>query len=315
MQVPFRSTRRHPFAVTLLLVLAAPGAASAQPSPAGASPPRVELKVQEIRRSLAVVSGAGGNVAVWHGSDGSVLVDSGFQSSSSQLLETVARIAPGPVRILINTHWHPDHVGGNAALARTGTVIVAHENVRERMTVAQELVEYDMKVPAAPAAALPLVSFADTLALHLQGDRVQVIHVPGAHTDGDAVVWWEAANVVHLGDVYYRAGYPFIDVERGGSLAGAVAAIEGVLSRADAATVVIPGHGALSDREELADYRDMLVAVGRKVRELVEDGKTLEEIVAARPTAEFDARYGKGGTSAERFVEQLHRDLAGRRRR
>ena len=315
MQVPLRPLRCRPLATALLLALATSVAASAQTTTVAPAATRTEIRVQEIGRSLAVISGAGGNVAVWHGADGTVLVDDGLQSSVAPLLEAVARVAPGPVRMVIGTHWHPDHVGGNAALGRTGTVLIAHENVRGRMASSQELVEYDMKVPPAPGIALPVVTFTDTLSIRLNGDRAEAIHVPGAHTDGDVVVWWQQANVVHLGDVYYNAGYPYIDVERGGALAGAVAAIEGVLSRADAGTVVIPGHGPLSNRQELADYRDMLVAVGRKVRELVEDGKSLEEILAARPTAEFDARYGTGGTSAERFVQQLHRDLVDRRRR
>jgi len=151
------------------------------------------------------------------------------------------------------------------------------------------------------------------LSLHMNGDDLQAIHVGNAHTDGDAIVWWDKANAVHLGDLFYAGGYPFIDVGSGGSLAGVVAAIEQVLARADARTVVIPGHGAVSSRTELAAYRDMLVAVGRRVRQLVEDDSSEEQILASRPTAEFDERYGKGAVDPERFVRILYADFSGGR--
>ncbi len=162
------------------------------------------------------------------------------------------------------------------------------------MSEAQHVEAYDLKVPPSPKAALPVVTFADSLSLHLNGDDLEAVHVGNAHTDGDAIVWWDKANAVHLGDLFYAGGYPFIDLGSGGSLAGVVAAIEQVLARADAKTVVIPGHGPVSSRADLAAYRDMLVAVGRRVRQLVEDGTSEEQILASHPTAEFDERYGKG---------------------
>jgi len=180
------------------------------------------------------------------------------------------------------------------------------------MSTRQVVAEYDLEVPAALPAALPTITFADTLSLHLNGERLLLLHVPAAHGDGDVVAWWEEANVVHLGDTYYAGGYPLLDIGRGGSLAGLVAAIETVLSRADADTVVVPGHGPASDRDALAGYRDMLVAIGRRVRTLVEEGRNLDEVLAAKPTAPFDAQYGSGGVSAERFVRSLYDDLARR---
>jgi glyoxylase-like metal-dependent hydrolase (beta-lactamase superfamily II) len=174
------------------------------------------------------------------------------------------------------------------------------------------VVEYGLEVPAAAPAALPMLTFADTLSLHLNGEQLVLLHVPAAHGDGDVIAWWSEANVVHLGDTYYAQGYPLLDVSRGGSLAGMVAAIETALARADGDTLIVPGHGPATDRDALAGYRDMLVAIGRRVRELVEEGRNLDEVLAAQPTASFDAQFGNGGVSPERFVRSLYDDLVRR---
>jgi glyoxylase-like metal-dependent hydrolase (beta-lactamase superfamily II) len=271
------------------------------------------MRAQQVRPGLHVLANPGGNVAVWTGSDGIVVVDDSLAPLTPQLVEAVAKIAPGPVRFVVNTHWHPDHTGGNEALGQAGAVVLSHDNVRTRMSEPQVVQEYDLKVPAAPKSALPIVTFADTVTLHLNGDNLLLVHAETAHTDGDVVVWWEYANVVHVGDLFYNGSYPFIDLGSGGSLAGMVAAIELVLDRADAKTVVIPGHGPVAIRADLAAYRDMLVAVGRRVRELAEAGQSEEEILAASPAAEFDERYGKGSMTADRFVRIVYADLtAGR---
>ena len=275
--------------------------------------PTVAVEVQALRTGLHVLRGAGCNVVVWTGSDGMLVVDSGDAASAPQLLEAIARISSDDLRLVVNTHWHPDHVGGNAALRRAGASAVAHVDTRARMSARQTIAAQDVEVPAAPRDALPVVTFDDTLTLHLNGDRLALLHMPGAHTDGDLIALWQVANVAQVGDVYRADGYPFIDTANGGSLAGLVAAIETVLSRVDARTVIVPGHGPVSNRAELAAYRDMLVAVGRRVRELVDGGASVDEVLAARPTAAFDERYGEAGESAERFVRVLHADLAGRR--
>lgn len=272
-----------------------------------------ELGSQLVAPGIHVVTGSGGNVAVWAGQDGIVLVDGGLESQAPQLLEAVTRIAPGAVRFLVNTHWHPDHTGANELASRAGAVIIAHEATREAMATAQVSEEYSVRIPPSPRAALPVVTLPGDAALHLNGDLLRIAHVATAHTGGDLVLWWQKANVVHLGDVYYNGGYPFVDLAHGGSIAGVVATIEGVLSRADDGTIVIPGHGPIARRTDLAAYRDMLVASGRRVRELVEQGKSLDEVLAARPTAAHDDRYGNGSVSAERFVRILYADLAARR--
>jgi glyoxylase-like metal-dependent hydrolase (beta-lactamase superfamily II) len=290
----------------IVLLLATTASAAETTAPA-------TIEAQALRGGLHVLKGAGANVVAWTGSDGLLVVDTGNVASAPQLFEALAKVSPGPVRLVVNTHWHPDHVGGNAALRRAGAEIIAHDDTRARMTSRQLMSPYEVEVPAAPRDALPIVTFDDTLSLHLNGTRVLLVHVPAAHTDGDLVVWWESANVVHLGDAYYAGEYPAIDVANGGSLAGTVAAIETTLSRTDARTVIVPGHGPVSNRGELMAYRDMLVAVGKRVRELVEQGNSLDEVLAARPTEAFDERYGQAGIGAERFVRLLYADLTARR--
>jgi glyoxylase-like metal-dependent hydrolase (beta-lactamase superfamily II) len=238
-----------------------------------------------------------------------VVIDDSLAPLAPRVVEEISKIAEGPIRFVINTHWHPDHTGGNELLGKSGGVVIAHENVRTRLSEEQFIGLTSMRVPPAAAAALPVVTFDDSVSFYLNGDRLDVVHVSEAHTDGDAILRWQAANTVHTGDVYMSGTYPFIDLDSGGTLAGLVAAIEAILARVDDATVVIPGHGAISNRRELSEYRDMLVTVGRRIREGVENGRNLEEVLASRPTAEFDARYGSGFMTATRFVSILYRDL------
>ena len=289
-------------------VALAAGSAIAQQN--AAPPDGAGISTLRVRPGLSVLAGAGGNIAVWHGADGIVVVDDSLAPLAPKVVEAIARVAEGPVRFVINTHWHPDHTGGNEVLGKAGGIIIAHDKVRTRMTEEQFVEVADMRVPAAPLAALPIVTFDDSVTLYLNGDRLHVVHVIDAHTDSDAVLWWQAANVVHTGDVYVSHAYPLIDHGSGGTLAGLVTAVEAVLARANDATIVIPGHGPVSNRRELAEYRDMLVTVGRRVREAVEQGKSLEEVIASRPTAEYDARYGQGFMKPAMFVGVLYRDLA-----
>jgi glyoxylase-like metal-dependent hydrolase (beta-lactamase superfamily II) len=286
--------------------------ASAHSQPPEASPATVDA--QRLHPGVYLLSGAGGNVVAWSGPEGTVLVDSGDASASVQLHDALEQIAPGSRRrFVVNTHWHPDHTGGNEAAARDGAVLVAHENTRARMAETRHLGETDQVLPAAEPGALPVVTFADTLTVTLDGGRLILLHTPAAHTDGDVIAWWPEANVAHLGDLFYAGGYPFIDTTHGGSLAGIVAAIEAVLARADESTVIVPGHGPVGTRADLVIYRDMLVAVGTRVRELVEKGASLAETIEAKPSADWDARFGAGGVGPERFVRVLYADLGIRR--
>ena len=295
------------FVLGLIGMLAA-GAAPAQQSALPVDTNAV-ITAQQLRPGLSVLIGGGGNIGVWHGPDGIVVVDDSLAPLAPKVVEAIGRIAQGPVRFVINTHWHPDHTGGNEVLGKSGGIIVAHDNVRTRLGEEQFIEMMNLRLPAAPAGALPVVTFDDSLSLHLNGDRLDVVHLSDAHTDGDAVLWWQNANIVHAGDVYLSGSYPFVDLASGGSLAGLVAALEALLARANDATVIIPGHGPISNRRELAEHRDMLVTVGRRIRESIEAGRSLDEVIASRPTAEFDARYGQGFMTPAMLVGILYRDL------
>jgi glyoxylase-like metal-dependent hydrolase (beta-lactamase superfamily II) len=293
--------------LAVLLGTACCGGALAQQA-APAPPPPAPLQVQQVRPGLSVVSGAGGNVIVWSGPDGTVLVDTGLENRATELLETVARIAPGELRFVINTHGHVDHTGGNEAAVGRGAVLVGHERLRER---SGRDVARVAEPGSAAAVALPVMTTTDRLALHLNGDRLDVLPAASAHTGADLAVRWATANVVALGDVYWNGQYPFVDVAAGGSVAGLVAAVEAALARSNASTVIVPGHGAVSNRAHLAAYRDMLVAVGRKVRAAVESGQGLEQVQATHPTAEFDAQFARPGAdvSPDDFVRNVYEDF------
>ncbi|HTG77074.1 MAG TPA: MBL fold metallo-hydrolase [Steroidobacteraceae bacterium] len=302
-----RSLLALPAALVTAAVCAQTAQPQQEPRPADDS---VEITSQRLRPGLHVLmSGRNGNIGVWNGADGIVVIDDSLAPLAPRVAEAIGRIAEGPIRFVINTHWHPDHTGGNELLGKSGGVVVAHENVRTRLSEEQFIALLDMRVPPAPAGALPVVTFDDSVTLYLNGDRLDVVHVSDAHTDGDAVLWWQAANVVHTGDVYLSGTYPFVDLDSGGTLAGLVAALEAILARVNDATLIIPGHGPMSNRRELSDYRDMIVTVGRRIREGVESGRNLEEVLASRPTAEFDARYGQGFMTPTRLVGILYRDL------
>src|SRR6185295_19336649 len=203
-----------------------------------------QITSQRLRSGLHVLmSGKIGNVGVWSGADGIVVIDDSLAPLAPKVVEAIGRIAEGPIRFVINTHWHPDHTGGNELIGKSGGIIFAHENVRTRLSEEQFIELVNMRVPPAPAAALPVVTFADSITFFLNGDRLDVVHMSDAHTVGDAVLWWKAANVVHTGDVYLNGTYPFIDLDSGGTLAGLVAATEAILARVDDTTIVIPGHG------------------------------------------------------------------------
>jgi cyclase len=269
----------------------------------------VEVRATPIRDGLYLLTGRGGNIVASAGDEGVFLVDDQYAPLTERILAALAEISDQPVRFVINTHWHGDHVGGNENLARAGAVIVAHENVRRRMSTEQFMAAFNTTVPASPARALPVVTFTGAMSLHLNGDDVRVIHVANAHTDGDSLVRFERANVLHMGDVYFNGLYPFIDLGSGGGIHGMIAAIERGLELANDATVVVPGHGPLSNRAELAAYRDMLAGFRHRIAALKSEGKSLEEVIAARPTAEFDERLGGAFISPERLVGFIYESL------
>jgi cyclase len=288
--------------LSLSLTLGAAGRAQAQMG----DPSKVTLKTTPLTGNISLIEGAngfaGGNVAVIAGDDGLLVIDDELEPLTPKLRTALAAFKK-PVRFVVNTHWHGDHTGGNAALGGGGAVIVAHYNVRKRLSTEQFMDLMGMKrtIPPSPAAALPVVTFNDDLTFFFGGDEIHVFHVAPAHTDGDSVVHFKKANVIHMGDTLV-GGYPIVDSGSGGQLDGFVAAADQVLAIADDATKIIPGHGPVMTKADLKDWRDMIVTVRARVAKLVAQKKTLAEVQAAKPTAEFDAKH-QGMVPPDFFVE------------
>jgi glyoxylase-like metal-dependent hydrolase (beta-lactamase superfamily II) len=264
-----------------------------------------------------MLSGAGGNIGLSVGDDGALQVDSEYAQLSQKVADAVAAVSTKPVRLLINTHWHFDHVGGNESLAQAGALIVAHENVRKRMATEQALHGLggvERKIPPSPAGALPVITFPDSLTFHWNDDQVQVLRVKPAHTDGDSFVYFQKANVLHVGDVYFNGTYPFIDINAGGSIDGMIAAVDQALALADDETKIIPGHGPLSNAAELRAYRKMLATARDRVQALVKEGKSRDETIAAKPTEDLDPQWGQGGFQPDTWVGLLHDDITRRQK-
>ncbi len=272
----------------------------------------VEIKTIRIDDGLHMMTGSGGNLAVSVGGDGAFLVDDQFAPLTEKIQAAISKITDKPVRFVINTHWHHDHVGGNENFGKAGSLIVAHENVRKRMSVEQFLEAFDNRVPASPAGALPVITFTDSVTFHWNDEEIHIFHVENAHTDGDAVVHFKNSNALHTGDLYFNGFYPFIDVSSNGSIEGVIRGADKILKMIDDSTKIVPGHGPLSNKKELKAYRDMLADVRDAVSSLVAAGKTKEEVLAAKPTQPWDAKWGGGFLNPEEFTDIIYTDLSGK---
>jgi len=247
-------------------------------------------------------------VVVLHGSDGLVVVDTFVAPAWPKLQESLKGFG-APVKFVINTHWHFDHTDNNAPLRAGGATLVAHENTKLRMTQRHHLAVLELDVPPSPAAALPQRVFKEGYKLEANGEKLAVTHVPPAHTDTDVAVRFEQANVLHTGDVFFNRGYPYIDGSTGGRVDGVIEATGRLLSLADADTKVVPGHGPLGTKADLAKYRDMVSTAADRIRKLKASGKSLEEVTAAKPFADLDADWGKGMLDADTFVKVVYTTL------
>jgi len=271
---------------------------------------KVEIKTTRVAEGVYMLEGAGGNIGVRVGTDGVLMIDDQFAPLTDKIKAAIGAISDQPIRFLFNTHWHGDHTGGNENFGKAGVAIVAHDNVRRRLSTEQYNAIFDRKSPPSPSVALPVVTFNDSITFHLGGDDITCFHVADAHTDGDAIVWFRKANVVHMGDCLFNGMYPVIDVSAGGSAAGMIAADDRVLAVIGADTKIIPGHGPLASRQDLESFRDMLSKARSRVKELVVAGKSLEEIQKAKPLADLDATWGKGFITPDVFLKELHADLS-----
>jgi cyclase len=268
---------------------------------------KVEIKAQQLAPGVAVLFGAGGNIGVSYGKDGTVLIDDQFAPLTEKIQKAVTDLGATPVKFLINTHWHFDHSGGNENMGKAGAVIMAHDNVRVRMA-AGATVAGNVTPPAAKAA-LPVITYADGLKLHLNGEEVRVIHMPAGHTDGDSIIHWTKSNVIHMGDLFMlQISFPFVDTSSGGDVRGFVAAADKVLSIANDQTKIIPGHGAIATKADLQNHRNMIAGTIAKVEAGIKAGKTLEQIKASRPADGYGVK-ADGFIKADTFVETVYNQL------
>ena len=272
-------------------------------------PADVTIRVEKIAPGVAVLFGQGGNIGLSYGVDGNVLIDDQFARLTPKILAAVATVDPDPVQFQINTHFHGDHSGGNENMAKAGAIIVAQDNVRTRMS--QENMVPGGKVAPSPTVALPIVTFSKDMSIYRNGDRLHIFYAPHAHTDGDAIIHFEKANVVQMGDIFFNGLYPFIDIDSGGNVRGVIAAADRVLAISNDQTRIIPGHGPVASKADLVAYRAYLADVVGKVQGAIKAGKTLAQVQAMKPSASYDAKYGGAFIKPDALVAAIYASLKG----
>ena len=288
----------------ILALLAGAGAHSQEDRFAG-----VQITTEQVVPGIYMLVGMGGNIGVSVGEDGVFMIDDQFAPLTDKITAAIAALSDQPIRFLINTHWHYDHTGGNENLGKQGVLIVAHDNVYERMSRDTEIGAFKQVVPAAPKAALPVITFNDNVTFRLNGEEIQAVHYRNSHTDGDSVIRFKNANVIHMGDIWFNGAYPFIDVSSKGSIDGVINSIKALIELADDNTRIIPGHGPLGDRQGLRGYLEMLETVRDRMKKLIAEGKSLDQIIELKPNADYDEAMGKGFINPEQFLRNLHSDL------
>jgi len=262
----------------------------------------VEIKAEKVADGIYMLTGSGGNLGLSVGEDGAYLIDDQYAPLTGKILAAVKELTAKPVRFVVNTHYHGDHTGGNENMGEAGALLVAHENIRRRMATGTFMEAFNRQVEPAPAAALPVVTFSDAVSFHWNGEEIRAFFVGPAHTDGDSIIHFVKADVFHMGDTLFNGMYPFIDVSAGGRIDGMITAADRVLKVAGDTTRLIPGHGPLATKADLQAYRDMLAQVRDRVAKLKAEGKTAEQIVAAKPTADLDEKWGGGFMKPDNWI-------------
>ncbi len=292
-----------PIALSPVLALAAVFLMGAQPTPV--DPDTVTIETNKLAPGVAALFGRGGNIGVSYGADGTVLIDDQFAPLTPKIVAAATALDPKPIRFVINTHWHFDHSGGNENHGKAGAVIVAHDNVRTRMSSDQFIEALNYDIPASPKEAMPLVTFAEGVTFHLNGDTLKVFHTASAHTDGDSMVKWEKANVLHTGDVFNQSGAPFVDWSSGGTVPGMIAAMNAAIAMSDENTKIIPGHGPLGTYADMVSYRDRLEEFLARITAEHKAGKTLDQVLAMK----LEWQAATGPVSADRLVQAIYKGL------
>lgn len=268
---------------------------------------KVEITSEEVVPGVYMLQGSGGNIGLSVGPDGAFVIDDQFAPLAPKIMAAIKTIDARPVAFVVNTHWHGDHTGGNEAMGAAGANIVAHDNVRARLKAGLKH-EFGAIDPA-PAGALPVVTFSDEVSFYWNGRDIRVIHLKNAHTDGDAIIHFRDANVIHTGDIYFNGGYPYIDLQSGGTFDGLIAAQEKILSLSDDNTRIIPGHGPLSSRAVMAAYVAMLKDVRSRIAALIAQGLAEDQVVKADPLKDLNKTWGKGFINGESLTRTAYRSL------
>lgn len=289
------------------------GQAGAPPAAAPAPPDfsKVEIKTTKISNNFYTLEGQGGTIGVLAGPEGILMVDDQFAPLSQKIVAAVRQISNSPIRFLVNTHVHPDHTGGNENFGKMGVTIVSRDELRARLAHPVPAANGTPGVPA-PAMALPLVTYEGRMTFHMDGEDAELVPIPRAHTDGDTLIFFHNADVIMTGDFFRSVGYPNIDRANGGSLKGMLAGLDQLIQAAGPNTKIVPGHGDIVNKNDVAAHRDMMIAIRDKVDPMVKEGKTLAEIVASKPTANYDAKVPQGTMTSERFIGQLYAELGGK---
>ena len=299
--------RRHALTALACLTFAAPALAQTSPTPpVGPDFSTIRVKTTDLGHKTWMLEGAGGNVTVATGDDGVIMVDSQFAPMHDKLKAAIAAVTPNKVTYLVNTHHHGDHTGGNAAFAAEGATIVGHVNERAMLAAGTTSNTTGLKFPPVAPAALPTQTYADAMTLTIKGRTAELKHPANAHTGGDTYVWFADADVLATGDTFTNGRYPNIDFLNGGSIRGVIAAADIYLSLVDDRTKIVPGHGPLAGKAQLVAYRAMMVAARERMLELVRAGKSLDEVYAAKPFADFDATMKAGEQQAKAFMRVVY---------
>lgn len=265
-----------------------------------------KVEVEKVRDNIYLLKGRGGNIGLCVGEDGAFLIDDQYAPATDNILAAVKSVTDQKIKFVINTHWHGDHTGGNEAMGKADAVIFAHENVRQRMSTKQFMKAFNSEVPPSPKDALPVVTFTQDIKFHLNKETISAVHYAHAHTDGDSVIFFEKANVVHAGDIYFKGMYPFIDAGSGGTIGGMIKAVDQIIAKCDDNTIIIPGHGSLSNKKEITGYRNMMADVRDKVKELKSQGKSDLDVIAANVTAKYDEELAGGFFKPKNFISWVY---------
>jgi glyoxylase-like metal-dependent hydrolase (beta-lactamase superfamily II) len=262
----------------------------------------VEINTVTVKDNIYMLKGEGGNIGVISAKDGALIIDSQYAELSTKIEQAVNNINQQQITYLINTHYHLDHTGGNGNMATLGVKIIAHDNVPKQMSIPHSYPVLGMEIPAQGQEALPVITFSNSMNLEFNDNQVYAFHIPNAHTDGDVVIQVKDKNVIHTGDIYFQGMYPFIDTEVGGSVSGMISAIDEILPLCNPETLIIPGHGNVSNCQELGEFQEMLKVVNQKVEDGIAKGMSLEDLITANILADLDEKWGQGFLNSEKFI-------------